>query len=275
MSATGCAQPVTFAEVDPFAEARAAWPMVDLAPDLFAVYVAERLAANAERAAGLRLADLYLACACVHGDEHAIAVFERHCLSVIDGALPRLGLDADAVGEVKQRLRRWLLVPEGGPPRLVDFAGYGDLRGWVRVIAVHEGLAMLRRARRSTPFDDDRMMAALSVRDGPEIDYLKHFYRREFKLAFTEAMAGLADRDRTLLRQQYLDGLSVMEIARLYRVHRITAGRWLEVARRGLLSATRATLMARLDVRGDDVDSILRLIGSQLDASVIRLFEPR
>jgi RNA polymerase sigma-70 factor, ECF subfamily len=275
MSGPGAARALPLDDADPFAEARAAWPTVELSADLFALYVAERLPTDQAAGRRLRIADLYLACACVHGDANAIAAFDLHCLTVVDSALPRLGLDADAVGEVKQRLRRWLLVPEAGPPRLVDFAGYGDLRGWVRVIAVHEALAMLRRARRSAPFNDDRIMDALSARDSPEIDYLKHFYRREFKAAFTQAMATLGDRDRTLLRQQYLDGLSVMEMSRLYRVHRITAGRWLDSARRALLSATRAALMNRLDVRDDDVDSILRLICSQLDASVIRLFEQR
>jgi hypothetical protein len=111
----------------------------------------------------------------------------------------------------------------------------------------------------------------LSARDSPEMDYLKHLYRREFKLAFAQAVETLDHRDRMLLRQQYLDGLRVMQMSRLYRVHRITVGRWLDSARHALLSATRAKLMASLDIRPGDFDTIMRLIASQLDASVTRL----
>src|SRR5262249_41683920 len=78
--------------------------------------------------------------------------------------------------------------------------------------------------------------------------YFKRVYRREFELAFREAVQSLSDRERILVRQHFLDGVSVNDLGRLYRVHRATAGRWLERARDALLAATRARLMARLAV---------------------------
>ncbi len=87
--------------------ARAAWPGIDLSAEVFEGYVAARMPGV------VFPAELYLACACSHGDARAIAAFEARCLSVIAPALARLRLGADVVAEVKQRLRTSLLV--GGP----------------------------------------------------------------------------------------------------------------------------------------------------------------
>src|SRR5262249_749664 len=79
------------------AAAPAAWPAIDLAAERFVRYLTDRLPQGTEFETALRgihTSDLYLACACVEGNAEALAAFERHCLAVIDRALPRLGLDA-------------------------------------------------------------------------------------------------------------------------------------------------------------------------------------
>jgi RNA polymerase sigma-70 factor (ECF subfamily) len=78
----------------------------------------------------------------------------------------------------------------------------------------------------------------------------------------------LARRDRTLLRYRYIDDLDIDAIGAVYRVHRATAARWLQRIRRELLEDTRARLAAKLAVKTDELDSILRFIGSQLDISI-------
>lgn len=260
------------------AEARSAWPTVELATDVFIAHLADRLTNTGEVEAALRrmhTSDLYLACACLHGDADAVAAFDLHCLTVVDRALPRLGMNADAVGEVKQRLRRSLLVADTGPPRIAGFAGHGDLRSWIRVLAVHEALAIVRKAQREVAADEDRLVDLACVGASPELEYFKRVYRREFAIAFREAVQALSDRERILVRQHFLDGVRVNDIARLYRVHRATAGRWLERARDTLLAATRARLMDRLDVLPIELDSILRLVLSRLEISLRPLFRQR
>jgi RNA polymerase sigma-70 factor (ECF subfamily) len=258
--------------------ARSAWPTVELAADVFIAHLADRLTDTNEIEAALRrmhTSDLYLACACLHGDAGAIAAFDLHCLTVVDRALPRLGMDPDTVGEVKQRLRRNLLVADTGPPRIAGFAGRGDLRSWIRVLAVHEALAIARKAQREITAGEDRLVDLACVGASPELDYFKRVYRREFEIAFREAVQALSDRDRILVRQHFLDGVSVNDVARLYRVHRATAGRWLERARDALLAATRARLMDRLDIPPAEIESILRLILSRLEISLRPLFRQR
>jgi len=264
---------------DTVAAAMRAWPTIVVARERFVSYLTERLPGDEtnrdEALRRMRTSDLYLACACVDRDPQALQAFETHCLPNADRALFRLGLDQDARAEVKQRLRRALFVDERAPARMRSFQGRGDLRGWIRVMAVHEGLAILRRLRPQTPTNDDELMDTVAAGDGPEIAYLKRKYRNEFRLAFADALRSLPDRERLLLRQRFLDRLEVIEIARLHRVNRGTAARWLEHARELVLAATRASLVDRLDVPPAEIDSILRLIGSQLEVSLRLLLRRR
>jgi RNA polymerase sigma-70 factor, ECF subfamily len=159
-------------------------------------------------------------------------------------------------------LRHALLVADSEPPRIIRFAGRGDMRRWVRVMAVRDALALTRASRRVT--GDEALEDAVATDDNPEVQYLKRRYRDEFATAFGQAVERLSHRDRLLLRQHFLDGVTVGRLAELHRVHRATATRWLDDARTAVLTATREILMARLDVAPAELDSIMRLIGSQL-----------
>jgi RNA polymerase sigma-70 factor (ECF subfamily) len=252
------------------AAAQAAWPAIDLAAEQFIRYLTDRLPQDTEietAIRGIHTSDLYLACACVEGNVEALAAFERHCLAVIDRALSRLGLDADAVHEVKQRLRHALLVADTGPPRIAAFAGRGDLRSWVRITAMREALAIQSYQRRLVA-DEDRLVELVASGESPELAYFKRMYRREVELALREAIQALSDHERTLIKLQVLDRVTIQQIGRIYRVHRVTAGRWIEDARDRLLKATRARLLERLNVQPAELDSILRLVSSRLEISL-------
>ena len=73
-------------------------------------------------------------------------------------------------------------------------------------------------------------------------------HRAEFRRAFNDAAAQLTDRERTLLRYRFYDGLSIDEICVLYRVHGATIARWLAAIREDLFEATRARLIRRLAI---------------------------
>ena len=247
-------------EVEIVRVARLAWPGVELEAQVFLDYLGTH--------GGPCVTDLYLACACSRGDAAALAALEAHVLSVIDPALARLGLPADTTAEVKQRLRTSLLVADGGPPGIVQFAGRGNLRGWVRVIAVREAMALTERDRRLEPLGDDVLAETLLPDSDPELAHLKRFYRAEFRASFAHALGALEDRERLLLRQQLTDGLTVEELGAIHRVHTATAARWLVRARQRVLELTLAQLRQRLAVGHAELDSIMRLIRSQLDVSM-------
>jgi RNA polymerase sigma-70 factor, ECF subfamily len=70
------------------------------------------------------------------------------------------------------------------------------------------------------------------------------------------------------LRQHALDGLSIDRLAALHKVHRATAARWVEAARTAALEHTRLALGRRLRVGPDELESVMRLVRSQLDITL-------
>ena len=247
---------------------RARWPTFRVDPARFVRFVAERLPVDQSLDA-LYLEDLYLTCACADGDAQAIAAFEGAHRTTIDTALAGMGELHGLGDEIRQRLRTKLLVSEeGARPRIASYSGRGDLRAWIRATTIREAYTLMR-SRGKEVLGHDEMIAGLPVPDDdPEIAHLKQLYRAEFKAAFEQAFAKLDAKDRLLLRYRFVDGANIDDIAVIYRVHRATAARWLADVRGRLLADTRELMIATLKVSESEVDSIVRLIQSQLEASI-------
>jgi RNA polymerase sigma-70 factor (ECF subfamily) len=258
--------------------ARAAWPDVVLEGSRFVAHLARHLPSDssAESLEQLHLGDLYLACACAHGVPAALAAFEAHFLREVDVAVARMKLPAATVDEVRQQLRQKMLVftPEA-PARLAAYPGTGPLVGWVRAAALWIALDLQRRGSGEAPVDDAALPFLVEPSDDPELAYLKSTYRAEFNEAFAQALTALAPRQRNVLRLKYLDGLSIDQLGALYGVHRATAARWALAAQEALLEETRRRLTKRLRLTHSQLDSVLRLISSQLDVNLSRLLRSR
>lgn len=258
-----------------FGAAKGAWPEFSIRPEAFLPYFADRVSREGPDALQkLRAGDLYVACACVNGDPRALAALEGRYFPDIVAALGKMNLGGARVDDVKQGLRRQMFVGEPGVlPRIAEYTGRGDLRGWLRVTAVRAALKVIRKEKREVLVEDEQLFAASASVADPELLYVKEVYRAEFKIAFQEALESLEDREKNLLRQHVVDALSIDEIGALYQVHRATAARWLGKAKETLLARTRQRFMARAKINGDECDSIMRLVHSQLDMTIRRRLE--
>lgn len=261
--------------------ARAAWPDVRFEVEHIVAFVAERLAGD-DLAAALTsapAADLVLAAACIAQEPTAHAAFDS-VLTEVDAAGASTRSPRDLIDDVKQLIRVQLLVAKDGkPPGIAGYRGKGPLRGWVRITATRELIRHQRKRSRELPSGmpgssgmpiDRPLDEALGDAGDPLLSQLKAEYRSEFATALREAITELSAEDRTLLRQQIVDQLSIDEIGAAFGVHRATAARWLQRARGALVAHTRGRLAARLKVSVDEIDSVIRLVQSQLDASVVR-----
>lgn len=247
------------------AAAHAAWPAIALPDQRFLHHVAARM--SAERAASfaaLPAADLYIALACLDGDPAAIRAFEDRYFAELGPILGAIGA-ADLRDEVAQALRELLLV--GSHPALTGYAGLGSLRGWLRSITVRTARRLRRGDHRAQPVDDSFFLD-LAAADNVELRQMKETYRAEFNASLQRALAAMTPRQRNLLRQQYIDGLSIDELGRLYGVHRATAARWAQAARHELIAATRRILDERLALTDSEFRSLVRLVISQLELSL-------
>jgi RNA polymerase sigma-70 factor, ECF subfamily len=257
------------------ATARSKWPDVKLDEDQLVRFVGERLhGEDLPTALGTAPSgDLALAAACAAQEPTAHAAFDA-VLVEVDAAGAATGSPKDLVDEVKQLLRLQLLVDKPGKPAgIAGYRGKGPLRGWVRITATRELIRHKKKRQRETPVggsDDRRLETLLASGVDPALAALKADYRAEFALALREAIDDLSAEDRTLLRQQIVDGMSIDAVGAAYGVHRATAARWLTRARASLVNATHTRLAARLKLPVEQIDSVIRLVSSQLDASVIR-----
>jgi len=250
---------------------RSAWPQIDVPDEVFGEHIALHLRDGADPLQ-LHLGDLYVACACARGEAQALAVLEGQYLAEVAASVGKMGLGNDLFDEALQATRKQLLTSDGTRlPAIASYAGRGDLRGWLRITLVRELLHQRSVARRHVPLEPAALADVAAADHDPEVRYLKQTYGAEFKDAFAEALAALGDGDRALLRYQYVERLTIDEVAVLERVHRATAARRLAQARERLLERTRAVLRARLRVDSGELQSILRLIESQAQVSLERL----
>lgn len=254
--------------------ARDRYPGVHVEDMDFARFLGERMrdtSGDALAISSRATADLYLACACVAGDETALAALDTHVLGSLPAAMGRLKLGSAAVDEAVQRARTKLLVGQDGQGKIADFSGTGDLRGWVKVIAIRDALRTARKHQREVSLSDELSAALPASALDPDLAYQKQLYQAEFKASFEAAVDDLTARERSLLRQSIVYHSTVDQVATIYQVHRATAARWIAKARERLASKTRTHLRTRLSLSEDQFESIVRLIESQMDLSMARL----
>jgi RNA polymerase sigma-70 factor (ECF subfamily) len=256
--------------------ARKAVPAVDVDAGVFVAHVAERLgdASSIESAlAQIRAEDLYLACACFHGADGAVALFRERFMREIQPAARR-AVPAALVDEVCQRVMTKLFVAASSEtPAIAKYGGRGSLGAWLQVLTTREGRNALRSANavREEPNMDRILEAAVDTRHDPELENLKRTYRAQFKAAFQAAFKLLSVRERNILRHEHLDGLDGAKMGALYGVHKSTMSRWRAAARQRLFEETRTYAERELALRPREFESMLRLINSQLDVSLTRL----
>ncbi len=249
------------------------WASVTLAEDGYLRVLADALHRRRTEPAERVLrtvpaSDLYLAAACAQGVPAAVEAFRDEIMPVVRSALGKLRLAETIIDETEQRVLIMVLVGDPVRPAIATFSGRGQLRSWVKSIAVRTGRRLAGVA--DVPVEDasdelDRLSANVS---DPELALLRERYRDDVRAALASAFGELAERARNVLRQYYIDGLTIDQLAALYRVDRATTARWVIAARTAVLDGTRDRLRAAFGATTTEVESILRLVQSQLELSL-------
>ena len=221
--------------------------------------------------ARVRAGDLYLAYGCARGDARAIGQFEATFgseLAIIRARLRRAEAEAD---DFVQICRQRLLAPP--KPKIADYSGQGDLRNWLRVTLLRMLIDYQRANRRRDQQEElvDSEPRAIDEPPDAELTILKQKYGEAFRTSFEAAVRDLSAEERNVLRLHFAEGLGIDRIAALFGCHRATAARRITRARGALLRATRARLMQELRLDVDELDSVMRLIESNVHVSVQRV----
>ena len=247
------------------ASARARWPGIRCEKGELLEHV-ERVGTEAGDVA-LHGAELCLACACAHGDETALRIFEAEYVARLEPTLKRLGDDA-FIDDARQLLRQRMLV--GPEARIASYAATGPLLGWLRIAALRVGLNAKRGAFRPS----DAALVEEIVRELPVEATDLPRYIEVFSAAIERAFGSLEARERNLLRLHHVDGLTLDRLGALFQVHRATVARWLAQARSRIFEEVEAEVKQTLKLSPSEFQSMLGLVRSYLDASLSGLMGP-
>jgi RNA polymerase sigma-70 factor (ECF subfamily) len=245
-----------------FEEGRRAWPEVSLEKAVFASWLDERWPPDRQRSP-LFAADLFLACACCQGERGALTAFDRNYLCCVPDFLAGSRPSAEFVDEVRQQVRERLFVKG----KIRQYCGRAPLQSWVRVATMRVASNLRKGGRPLATIDEALPDTALD----PELDVIKRRYAATFRSALGRAVRTLTADERTLLRFHYLDGLNLRQIAAVLNSSHATMGRRVIAARERLICETRRILAERLRASPSELESLYRVVRSQIDVGLSSL----
>lgn len=248
---------------------RRAWPGLTPSDDAFVAHLRAQVDALPEPQGyrSLHASDLMLACACASHCPCALDAFAKTYDASMRRAMARAGVSGAAADELLGALREKLFF--GTRPRIAEYSGRGRLAAWVRAVAHNAAASASAAANRNVELDE--LLDAPEAQVDPELGYLKTLYAGEFRTSLVHAIEALSPRERTLLRQHYIDGATVDELGKMYGVHRATAAEWVARARQALAREVRKDLAERLSLSARELESLLRLLRSDVRSSILGL----
>jgi RNA polymerase sigma-70 factor (ECF subfamily) len=242
----------------------ASWPLTWIDGTVFGRYLGSRLDPAIDLLAAIAemfIADLYLACAVVHGVDAAVTALDRTISTELPPALRGLDSRPEVIDDTLQLLREKLLVATGQPSRLESYSGHGPIGAWLRVSALRLALSARRKLQPALA-PDDELAAVLDLTPNAEVKVLAAQLGTDLRAALQAALAAQPARIRSVLRLYYADGHGVEDIGRVYKVHASTVSRWLAKARADILAHTRGELLQRLRASESQIDSLLGHVAS-------------
>ena len=187
---------------------------------------------QAEFFRGLRLADLVLARACAKGNERGwerfVALYRQTLLRAAIAITGSETLGSDLADQLYGEL--YGLTEGDGKRRcpLESYRGRGSLIGWLRTTLAQRFVDHHRRSHREQPLEEYDA-PAMETEPGKSADELSALGN-----AIEEALRRQDAEERFLLAAYYLDGRTLLEIAKVLGVHEATISRRLRRVTEGL-----------------------------------------
>lgn len=204
----------------------------------------------------LHAEDVHLILACRAGVTQALAQLDRRLRAVAPQALAGIRLGALTSDELLQQVRTKLVVGADGKGKLDGYAGRGPLEGWLRVVIARGALSIVRaHPKQTSTLDESKLM--LLATDDPQLTLLRESATPKLERALRDALAALPSEARVLLRLQVFEGLTIDDLAALYKAHRATMARRLARIRNQLIEDVRARARDLLGVGETEFQSLM------------------
>ena len=259
--------------VDFVAKARGLWPKFGITDESFIEYLAAHLRTDVPVEQALRnlsADDLWLVHACLQEDNVALREFEI----VLKYVSRKVGVDSelsfDGRDDLLQQLRSSLLVSKDGskPPLLDSYAGRGSLKGWLQVVLRREKMRAQKPRRETTELSSMVEQTFLVEERDPETRALHLQHQVILKEVFRAAVERLEPDSRLLLVMWIVEDMTQEQMGKVIGAHRMTIGRYIDRLCRQLLFNLHLEMNRRVKLRRCDVESLMRAIANQMEASL-------
>lgn len=250
----------------------------------------------------LQSADLYLALACMRGNENAWWEFDRRYRSFVERLARHLlttRADADEViDHIYAELFGTKIIDGVRQSKFRTYSGRGTLQGWLRAVVSHAVIDFYRRRQDEISLDKleesgeeskvrhSRLAHAHRAEESMLANMVRERYRTVTAAALDQALASLDDHEKLLLLYYHVDGLKLREIARLVqeptspirrwfqrrgrttRVHESTVMRWLEKAYEKVSEAFATELERKHGLTAEEVEICMSIATEDLGQGV-------
>ncbi len=115
------------------------------------------------------------------------------------------------------------------------------------------------------------ILEAVVDHDDPDVELLRARYGAQLEAALAVAFQSLPARQKVILRLSAVEGVSEKDIGAMYHVHQATVSRWKMQAHEAVLEQTRRYLRDRHQIEPGEVDSLIRLLHSQVHVTLSRV----
>jgi RNA polymerase sigma-70 factor (ECF subfamily) len=236
---------------------------------------------------GLHADDLCLVIACESGDQSAWSdLFEGYGATVRSAARSASSNEAmsDDVAQSIWADLHGLKVREDGKPagKLAYYSGAGSLGGWLRAVVGQLAIDQHRRQSRLVQTEEDTDLDRLAHDAGENSNSLNPFHSApnpeeslasdlasaDVEKALGQALAGLDDEDRLLMKLYYFDGLRLREAGAVLGVHEATASRRLTRIHGEVRERVESILMAEHGWTKSEATRSLAQVAAQLQTEV-------
>jgi RNA polymerase sigma-70 factor (ECF subfamily) len=178
-------------------------------------------------------------------------------------------LDPASADDIKQDLYKRLFVgTKNTDPQIGSFSGASNLTTWLNIVAMRQVIKSIQRQDKEHLVEDEILENIAAPCEDASIAVIKKAYQPQFRSSFRIALKALTARERNFLRCRVLDGLTVLQLGKLFGIHRATVFRWMATIRSKLLAETRQALANNLKADPDEVDSIVQALISQLQVTI-------
>jgi RNA polymerase sigma-70 factor, ECF subfamily len=243
------------------------WPSLKLEPEVFARYVR---AHTDKDELPKHTADMFLVCAALEGQREALAEIEKHFIAKVPAYVARVTVDRAVVDEVQQQLRTQLSIGGvQGKPKLLEYSGRGPLGAWLRMVAIRTTLNHLRGTGRVLEPDHENV----GITSDAELAYAYARSDSVFAQAFKKVLEEVPAEARVILRFHYMGGLTMDQLAIMFKTSRSAIARRVAEARNAILANTERVLREDHGLAPSRIASMIRRADSQLNVTMSELLK--